>query len=112
MYCCFRNSDTCILIGAKCYNVAMADDDNRPPKRDKQLNIRVDTPTYEKALARAGGSTKRLRAIMRALFKLWAEEEYPDPPDELMEHDHRRAPGGGRKRKAKPPATDDDSDGD
>ena len=86
----------------------MADDDTRPPKRDKQINIRVDAATYEKALERAGGSTKRLRAIMRAIFKLWAEEEYPSPPEELLKHDHRRAKGGGRK--PKPPADSDNSD--
>lgn len=85
-------------------------DNKRPEKRKARVEIWLDNELYEQALIKAGGSRKRLRAILRAFLRVWGSDEYPDLPDDVIEQELKRATGGGRHRKRKPPATDNDSD--
>jgi len=70
----------------------------RPAKRKARLDVPVDANTLDRARKKAG-STKRLRAIVRAFLDLWGDNEMPGPPEEAIQEQERRA----QKRKKQKP---------
>lgn len=71
----------------------------RPPKRKARLDVPVDPDTLDRARKKAG-STKRLRAIIRAFLDLWTDNEMHGPPEDAIKDQERRAK---KRKKPKPP---------
>lgn len=70
----------------------------RPPKKNRNFSVPIDEDLEKRAIKKAG-SVGALRKIMRAIFFLWVEGEYPDPPADVIEQTSRRAKKTPRKKK-------------
>jgi hypothetical protein len=73
-------------------------DKDRPPRRNKRIDVPVDEELYNRAKRKAG-SLSRLRAAVRAFLDLWSDNELRQGlPEEEIERQEVRA----KKRKLKP----------
>lgn len=66
------------------------EEDERPATRGNNFTVPMDDEMVEAGVKRAG-SKSRLRAVMRAFLFLWVQDEYPTPPDDVIEQQGRRA---------------------
>ena len=73
----------------------------KPKPRKKRVEFRIDDETYDRALAKAGGNQRILKAMIRGWLKMFGVGEIGPPTDEVIHDQLRRAPGGGRKKQTK-----------
>ena len=69
----------------------------RPPKKDRNFSVPIDSDLEKRAVKKAGSSSA-LRRVLRAFLFLWVEGEYPDPPNDVIEQTSRRAKKTPRKK--------------
>lgn len=74
------------------------DDEERPPHKKDRFTLPMDEGLHDEARKKAG-SDSRLRAILRGFLRLWANDEYPDIPDDVIDQEMRRAQKIPRKKK-------------
>ncbi len=76
----------------------MSDDEERPPHKDEEFNIAMDSGLHDDA-RKFAGSDKRLRAMIRAFLRLVTMGEYPPIPEDAIQQELRRAQKVPRKKK-------------
>lgn len=61
-----------------------------PVVKDERLDIPIDKSGLDAAVAKAG-SRWRLRAIVRAMLKLWVNDKFPSPTEDEVQRQMIRA---------------------
>ena len=66
------------------------EEEERPGERDNYFTLPLENQMVEAGVKRAGSKSK-LRAVLRAMLFLWVQDEFPTPPDDVIEQQGRRA---------------------